>query len=102
MEGGRSGKFGVRIRKMKPEPITVKRRRRQAWGKYEKKEETVMGTLLVSLICFKIFCISRKNHYVESDDDHEDGDESAITTNPAPAEVCTVSCLHAWNSIITP
>jgi hypothetical protein len=74
---------------MKPQPITVKRRRRQAWGKYEKKEETVLGTLLVSLICFQIFCISRKNRYVESDD------ESATTTNPSnPAQVQTCTCIQ--------
>ena len=79
--GRRSGKFGVRIRKMKPEPITIKRR--QAWGKSEKKEETVLGTLLVSLICFQIFCISRKNRYAESD-----VDENVTSTNPEQAPVC--------------
>ena len=75
---------------MKPEPITVKRRRRQAWGKYEKKEETVLGTLLVSLICFQIFCISRKNRYAEGNDDD---DEIPTRSTPGQAQVCTVSCI---------
>ena len=88
--GHRSGKFGVRIRKMKPQPITVKRR--QAWGKSEKKEETVLGTLLVSLICFQIFCISRKNRYAESDDD-----ENATTTNPEHIQVCTCTYIFPIN-----
>ena len=80
---GHRGKFRMRIRKMKPESITRTRTvKRLAWGKSEKKEETVLGTLLVSLICFQIFCINRKNNYEESDDD-----ESVPTTDPEQVQV---------------
>ena len=72
------GKFRMRIRKMKPEPITV--RTRQAWGKSEKKEETVLGTIFVSLFCFKILRVSRRN---------EDDDEDDIpTTDLQQVQVC--------------
>ena len=60
------GKFRVRIRKMKPELITIGSR--QAWGKSEKKEETVLGTIFVSLFCFKILRVSQRNE----DDDEDD------------------------------
>ena len=70
------GKFRVRIRKMKPEPITI--RRQQAWGKSEKKEETVLGTIFVSLFCFKILRVSRRN----------EGDDDIPTTDLEQVQVC--------------
>ena len=73
------GKFGVRIRKMKPEPITVKR---LAWGKSEKKEETVLDTVFLSLICIKIFRTSRKN-YVDNDED-----DIPTASDPEQIQVC--------------
>ena len=75
------GKFRVRIRKMRPEPITI-RSWRQAWGKSEIKEETVFGTIFVSLFCFKILRVCRRN---------EDDDEDIIpTTDPEQVQVCFV------------
>ena len=70
------GKFRVRIRKMRPEPITI--RRREAWGKPD-KEETVFGTIFVSLFCFKILRVSRRN---------KDSDEHGVpTTDPEQVQV---------------
>ena len=66
---------------MRPEPITI-RSQRQAWGKSEIKEETVFGTVFVSLFCFKILRVCRRN---------EDDDEDIIpTTDPEQVQVCLV------------
>ena len=53
----KKGRRRFRIRKMKPEPITVTRRQAWLWG--EKKERDVMGTLLFSCFCFQWFCCIR-------------------------------------------
>ena len=73
----------MRIRKMRPEPITV--RRRQAWGNSEKSEETVLGTIFVSLFCFKILRVSRRNGSVDEDD--------TPSTDPEQVQVCIAALL---------
>ena len=62
---GKRGKWRIRIKKMKPEPITLTKR--NAWGEKEKK--TVWGTLLLSFICITWYCNSRNQPNEDNDDD---------------------------------
>ena len=88
---GRQKKFGMRIRKMKPEPMTITRTKRRAWGKVEKEQETVLGTLLFSLICIQCSCINRRAN-LEDDD--------IPTTDQYQGQVCTEKVTTPSNVLI--
>ena len=74
---GKKSRRMIRIRKMKPEPVTVTSRRAWLWG--EKEEKTVMGTLLLSCLCFQWFCCIDPNRPV----DEEVSDPEQIQVRPS-------------------
>ena len=76
---------------MKPEPMTITRTKRRAWGKVEKEQETVLGTLLFSLICIQCSCINRRAN-LEDDD--------IPTTDQYQGQVCTEKVTTPSNVLI--